>query len=127
MNVDLLSKILEEFHASVAEIDASAIFTVDGVTLVSRLSEGIDEDIVGAMGAALHSIGSRTLSELKRGAFEQALINGTHGCILVTVASAEAALILIAREEAKLALIFLEARRTAEAIARVLLTTGQKK
>ncbi len=116
-----LNTILDELHGSLADIEASAIITVDGLTLASKLLVGTDENIAGAMGAALHSIASRTASEHKRGAFEQALVKGAQGYVLIITASEEIALVVVARHTAKLALVFLETQRAAEAIAKAVI------
>ncbi len=116
MKVEQLNEILRNLNGSSADIEASAVMSVDGLTIATLLSEGIDEDIVGAMGAALHAIGARTASELNRGALEQVMVKGHRGYVLIVGAGREAVLSVVATEAAKLGLVFLEARRAAEAI-----------
>ncbi len=117
MKIEKLNEILRKLNGSTADIEASAIMSVDGLTIATRLSEGINEDRVGAMSAAIFSIGARTASELNRGKLEQVMVKGLKGYVLITDAGREAVLAVVAKETAKLGLVFLETRRAAEAIS----------
>jgi len=75
---------------------------------------------VGAMSAALLSLGDRTAKELARGGLEQVLIKGDRGYILMTHAGEDAVLTVLAKPQAKLGLIFLDVKRAAEAVANVI-------
>lgn len=120
MKFETLNEILRNLNGSSADIEASAIMSVDGLTIATRLSEGINEDRVGAMSAAIFSIGARTAAELARGKLEQVMVKGEKGYVLVTDAGREAVLAVVARESAKLGLVFLETRRAAEAVSAAL-------
>ncbi len=117
MKIEKLNQILRELNSSSPDIEASAMMTIDGLTIATVLSEGINEDIVGAMGAALLEIGGRTATELKRGPLEQVMVKGGKGYVVITGAGPEVVLAVVARETAKLGLIFLEVRRAADVIA----------
>ena len=93
------------------EIEASAV--------ASALPSEVEEDRVSAMSAAMLSLGERIAIELGRGLLEQVFIRGGHGYVLLTSIGEEAVLTALAREEAKLGLIFLEMRRAAEDLERV--------
>ena len=77
------------------------------------------------MSAALLSLGDRTAKELARGGLEQVLIKGDRGYILMTHAGEDAVLTVLtvltvlAKPQAKLGLIFLDVKRAAEAVARI--------
>ncbi|MDM7322882.1 MAG: roadblock/LC7 domain-containing protein [Gammaproteobacteria bacterium] len=120
MRIEMLTSILSELNGSSADIEASAIVSSDGLMMASLLPAGMDEDRVGAMSAALLSLGDRTAKELARGALEQVLIKGDRGYILMTHAGEEAVLTVLAKPQAKLGLIFLDVKRAAEAITRIL-------
>ncbi len=77
----------------------------------------MDEDRVGAMSAAMLSLGDRTAQELERGGLEQVLIKGNKGYVLMTHAGREAVLTVLAKPNAKLGLIFLDVKRAAESIS----------
>lgn len=120
MKTDKLNELLRELNGSTSDVEASAIMSIDGLTIATMLSQSIDEDRVGAMSAAMLSIGQRTARELHRGALEQVMVKGERGYVLIIGAGKEAVLTVVARETAKLGLVFLEAKRSAETIAQLL-------
>lgn len=118
MRADLLNSILSDLNGSSADIEASAVISTDGLMMAAMLPASLDEDRVGAMGAAMLSLGDRTAQELARGKLEQVLIKGDNGYVLMTHAGAEAVVAVLAKPEARLGLIFLDVKRAAEAIAK---------
>ena len=120
MRADMLTSILSELNSSSADIEASAIVSTDGLMMAALLPAGMDEDRVGAMSAALLSLGDRTAKELARGGLEQALIKGDRGYILMTHAGEDAVLTVLAKPQAKLGLIFLDVKRAAESVGKVI-------
>lgn len=120
MRADMLTSILTELNGTSADIEASGVISTDGLMMASVLPAGMDEDRVGAMSAAMLSLGDRTAQELNRGNLEQVLIKGAKGYVLMTYAGAEAVLTVLAKPNAKLGLIFLDVKRAAESIAEML-------
>ncbi len=110
---------LRSMQAASPEIIASAVVSVDGLTMASALPTEVEEDRVAAMSAAMLSLGERIASELGRGFLEQVYIRGNEGFVILTSIGEEAVLTALARENAKLGLIFLEMRRAAEDLERV--------
>ncbi|GAB4469674.1 MAG: roadblock/LC7 domain-containing protein [Anaerolineales bacterium] len=96
------------------EIEASALVSVDGLIMASALPSEAEEDRVSAMSAAMLSLGERISMELRRGALEQVYIRGSNGYVILTAVGQEAVLTVLARQNAKLGLIFLEMRRAAQ-------------
>jgi uncharacterized protein len=117
MRSELLLSILSDLNGSSSDIQASGVISTDGLMIASILPPTIDEDRVGAMSAAMLSLGDRTAQELVRGTLEQVLIKGTKGYVLMTYAGTEAVLTVLARPTAKLGLIFLDVKRAAESIS----------
>ncbi|NPA92576.1 MAG: hypothetical protein GXO56_02720 [Chloroflexi bacterium] len=111
---------LRELQASSPDIEASAIVSVDGLTIASALPQGIEEDRVSAMSAAMLSLGERIATELGRGTLEQVYIKGEKGYVVLMAVGEDAVLTALARERAKLGLIFLDMRRATEDIAKLL-------
>lgn len=74
-----LQQVLEELRGSSADVEASALISTDGLMIASALPQGIDENRVGAMSAAMLSLGERAASELARGRLERVLLQGEHG------------------------------------------------
>ena len=111
---------LRNLQASSPDIEASAIVSVDGLTIASALPQGIEEDRVSAMSAAMLSLGERIASELGRGVLDQVYIKGNNGYVVLMAVGEEAVLTALARQQAKLGLIFLDMRRAAEDIEKLL-------
>lgn len=117
MRADMLKSILNELNGTSADIEASGVISTDGLMMAAVLPQGMDEDRVGAMSAAMLSLGDRTAQELERGGLEQVLIKGSRGYVLMTHAGKEAVLTVMAKPNAKLGLIFLDVKRAAESIS----------
>jgi hypothetical protein len=98
------------------DIIASAIVSVDGLIMASALPNDVEEDRVSAMSAAMLSLGERIAVELGRGDLDEVYIRGEEGFVMLTAVGQEAVLTALARDEAKLGLIFLEMRRAADDI-----------
>lgn len=107
-------KRLREMQAATPEIEASAVVSVDGLTIASALPGDVEEDRVSAMSAAILSLGERIATELNRGLLDQVYIHGNDGYVILSAIGEEAVLTALAREKAKLGLVFLEMRRAAE-------------
>jgi predicted regulator of Ras-like GTPase activity (Roadblock/LC7/MglB family) len=120
MRADLLTSVLTDLNGTSADIEASGIISTDGLMIASVLPASMDEDRVGAMSAAMLSLGDRTAQELARGALEQVLIKGAKGYVLMTYAGSDAVLTVLAKPNAKLGLIFLDVKRAAETVISLL-------
>ncbi|MEQ8674711.1 MAG: roadblock/LC7 domain-containing protein [Aggregatilineales bacterium] len=107
---------LRDLQASSGDVEAAAIVSVDGLSMASSLPANIEEDRVSAMSAAMLSLGERISSELGRGELEQVMVKGENGYVILTAVGEEAVLTVLARENAKLGLIFLDVNRAVEAL-----------
>ena len=110
---------LRDMQSAASDIIASAVVSVDGLTIASAMPSDVEEDRVAAMSAAMLSLGERIASELGRGVLDEVYIRGEEGFVLLTAVGQEAVLTALAREEAKLGMIFLEMRRAAEDLAKL--------
>ena len=120
MREEMLKSILNDLNGSSADIEASAVISTDGLILSALLSSSMDEDRVGAMAAAMLSLGERTSDELGRGSLEQVLIKGDHGYVLMTHAGPDTVVTVVAKPSARLGLIFLDIKRAAKDIAKIM-------
>jgi hypothetical protein len=111
---------LRELQASSPDIEASAVVSVDGLTIASALPREVEEDRVSAMSAAMLSLGERIANELGRGTLEQVYIKGEKGFVVLMSVGEEAVLTALAREQAKLGLIFLDMRRATEDLVKLI-------
>ncbi len=119
MRADMINSVLSELNGSSADIEASGVVSTDGLMIAAQLPAGMDEDRVGAMSAAMLSLGDRTASELARGDLEQVLVKGNNGYVLMTYAGENAVVTVIAKSSAKLGLIFLDIKRAAADISKL--------
>lgn len=111
---------LRDLQASSPDIEASAVVSVDGLTIASALPQAVEEDRVSAMSAAMLSLGERIASELGRGALDQVYIKGKEGFVVLMSIGDDAVLTALAREDAKLGLIFLDMRRAADDLTKLI-------
>ena len=111
---------LRDLQASSPDIEASAVVSVDGLSIASALPQGVEEDRVSAMSAAMLSLGERIATELGRGRLDQVYIKGDNGYVILMSVGDEAVLTALARHKAKLGLIFLDMRRATEALAELI-------
>ena len=110
---------LREMQISTPDIEASAVVSVDGLTMASALPPGVEEDRVSAMSAAMLSLGERIATELGRKSLEQVYIHGDKGHVFVFAVGEEAVLTVLCREQAKLGMVLLDMRRAAEDLAKL--------
>jgi len=110
---------LRSMQAAAPDIEASAIVSVDGLIMASALPAEVEEDRVSAMSAAMLSLGERIAEELGRGALNQVYIKGSNGYIVLASIGSDAVLTALVRQEGKLGLVFLEMRRAAEDLVKL--------
>jgi len=120
MRTDMFQQVLEELKGSSADVEASALISTDGLMIASALPAGMDEDRVGAMSAALLSLGDRAVRELARGTLERVLLQGERGYVIMSSSGTEAVLTVLAKQNAKLGLLFLDIKRAAEALSKLI-------
>lgn len=111
---------LKNLQVSTPDVEASAVVSVDGLIIASALPSDVEEDRVSAMSAAMLSLGERIAGELGRGVLDQVYIRGASGYVILTSVGEEAVLTVLARKDAKLGLVFLDMRRAAEDLVRLI-------
>ena len=102
---------LRELQSSSPAVEAAAVVSVDGLIMASSMPADVEEDRVAAMSAAMLSLGERIASELGRGALDQVYIKGEKGYVILMAVGEEAVLTALAREDARLGLVFLDMGR----------------
>ncbi|HML21568.1 MAG TPA: roadblock/LC7 domain-containing protein [Aggregatilinea sp.] len=111
---------LRDLQVSSPDVEAAAIVSVDGLSIASSLPGNIEEDRVSAMSAAMLSLGERISTELRRGGLEQVYVKGEHGYVILSSIGEDAVLTVLAREQAKLGLIFLDMSRAVKELEKLL-------
>ncbi len=116
---ETLDDILKKLLASIPEVKAASIVSVEGLPIASALPRNVDETRVAAMTAAMLSLGERAAQEFEKGDMEQVFVRGVDGYILVMGAGPNAVLTVSATKDVKLGLIFLDCKRACEKISKL--------
>jgi predicted regulator of Ras-like GTPase activity (Roadblock/LC7/MglB family) len=115
-----LAAALNDLMDESQDVEAAALVSLDGFTMASALPEGMHEDRVGAMSAAILGLGERAATELGRGQLSQVFIEGDEGYVMLIAAGDRAVLTCLADIEAKLGLVLYDMRNAADKIAEIL-------
>ena len=110
---ELMHDRLRDLQAGTPDIEASAVVSVDGLIMASSLPADVEDDRVSAMSAAMLSLGERISGELGRGGLDQVYVRGNNGFVILMSIGEEAVLTALVRENAKLGLVFLDMKRAA--------------
>jgi predicted regulator of Ras-like GTPase activity (Roadblock/LC7/MglB family) len=111
---------LQDMQMNTPDVEATAVVSVDGLTIASSLPAGVEEDRVSAMSAAMLSLGERIAGELGRGMLDEVYVKGERGYVVLRAVGEEAVLTVLARQQTKLGLLFLDMRRASEDLATIL-------
>ncbi len=111
---------LRDLRGILPDVQASAVVSTDGLIVASDLPNGVEDDRVSAMSAAMLSLGDRIAAELGRGLLDQVYIHGKEGYVVLMSAGEDAVLTVLARKEAKLGLILYDVRKAATDVQRLI-------
>jgi len=117
---ETLDELLKKLLSSIPEVKAASIVSVEGLPIASALPQGVDETRIAAMTAAILSLAERAIHELGKGDFDQVMVKGTEGYILVLAAGRNAVLAVSTTKDVRLGLILLDCRRTCEKISKLI-------
>jgi predicted regulator of Ras-like GTPase activity (Roadblock/LC7/MglB family) len=115
-----LTTLLKDLEATTTDIEASAVVSVDGLMIASALPQDMEGDRVAAMSAAMLSLGERTAHELARGGLSEVYVKGENGYVVLMASGENAVLTALARKDAKLGLVFLDMKRTAGEVGKLI-------
>ena len=115
-----LAAALDEFIDSSPDVEAAAVVSFDGLPMASALPPNLEEDHVGAMSAALLSLGEQAAIGLGRGQLNQVFVEGEHGFVFLMSCRDQAVLAAIAGRKAKIGFMLFEMRRAADRIGHAL-------
>ncbi len=115
-----LASALNDFIRSSPDVEAAAVVSFDGLAMASALPPDMDEDRLGAMSAALLSLGEQAAAGLGRGDMRQLFVEGEHGFVFLMSAKEQAVLAAVTDRTAKIGFMLFEMRRAAEVIGNLL-------
>jgi predicted regulator of Ras-like GTPase activity (Roadblock/LC7/MglB family) len=117
---DQLDEVLNDFERNVPHVEATAVVSMDGLVIASRLPGEVEEDRVGAMGAAILSISTRSGEELDRGEMLRVLIEGTNGYLLIRSIGDVAILVALVDKKVRLGMLFYECKQCIAKLTEIL-------
>jgi predicted regulator of Ras-like GTPase activity (Roadblock/LC7/MglB family) len=118
--VEAVTTLLKNLETGLEDIEASAVITVDGFMIASALPPELERDRVAALSAAMLLLGKKTARELEKGELSEVFVGGENGSVVLIASGENAVLIGVVRKDAKLGLVFLDMKRTAEEVSRSL-------
>ncbi len=117
--VEKINRILRGLQSGSPDVEAAALISEDGLVIASVLPQHVDALKVAGMSATMLSLGSRAATELELGELEQVLIRGSYGFVVLQNVGNGVLLLTIANKNAKLGLLFLDMKRAAEDLSRL--------
>ena len=102
MQAEFLTLALKELSETCADIDASGIFTADGLMVTAILSANQDEHKMAAICAVILALSDSATHELGQGSLEQVLIKGSKGAVVMVYIGKDAILAALAKPNADL-------------------------
>ena len=110
-----LEEVLADLRRS-GDIEASAVVRRDGLMIVSDLPPKVESRTVAAMTAALVGTAETCTSELKRGIFNEVVVESEKGRIVAIGAGSIALLVCLMRAEGNLGYVLISMEKAAKKI-----------
>jgi predicted regulator of Ras-like GTPase activity (Roadblock/LC7/MglB family) len=118
---ELLADALVELLQDSSDIHGAAIVGVDGLVYSANVPQkALDENMVGAISAAVLGLSKRSVDQLKRGNFKQTLIQGDEGNIIVASLNPETLFVGLTAREVNLGMAFAEVRTMVARLSEIL-------
>jgi len=115
----LIRELLKDMSTN-SPILGAAVLPVEGLPFVSYFHSGTNDAAVAALVASIHAAGEQTVKELRQGTIKSIIVEGSAGTTLVLAISKDYLLVVTAPENAKLGLVFNDAKRVGRETARLL-------
>jgi predicted regulator of Ras-like GTPase activity (Roadblock/LC7/MglB family) len=114
-----MQDVLRGLRQASPDIIGSAVVNIDGFIIASVLPGEIDEELVSGMAAAMLGVGERISTELMASTMEQTYVRSEKGYVILNAVGEDSVLIVLTTKEAKLGLVFIEIKRRAKEIAKL--------
>ena len=121
---DLLAGVLDGFIAVSPEVEAAAIVSSDGLPIASALPQGVEEERLAAMSAALLILGERAAGGMGKGELSQIVVESDKGYVVLMSAGREAVLVAVTSGQARVGLTLFEMQRMADSVASIMGGSG---
>ncbi|TFG07324.1 hypothetical protein EU538_08950 [Candidatus Thorarchaeota archaeon] len=116
--VDRINSVIRDFE-TVPGVEGAALVSQDGLMISSALPES-EQERVAAISAAILSLGEKATSELDRGTLREIYVKGENGYTLMTSVGPDALLLVLAKPDAQLGLIFVDMKRMSDNLLEIL-------
>ena len=110
---------LRVLRTGTPEVVGAVVVNMEGFVVASLLPSDVDEELIAGMAASLLGVGERISADLMGASMEQIYARSPKGYVVLQAITGEAALVLLVTREAKLGLVFLEVKRVAGELARI--------
>jgi hypothetical protein len=110
---------LRVLRTGTPEVVGAVVVNMEGFVVASLLPSDVDEELIAGMAASLLGVGERISADLMGASMEQIYARSPKGYVVLQAITGEAALVLLVTREAKLGLVFLEVKRVAAELARI--------
>ncbi|MCY3778872.1 MAG: roadblock/LC7 domain-containing protein [Chloroflexi bacterium] len=109
---DGVIKQLDRLRTISPDIEVAAVVSIEGLIIARSMAEELEDERLGAMSAAMLALGERIADELGRGPLDQVTIKGEEGYAVLMTVDESSVLCVLAADEAKLGLVYLDMWRT---------------
>lgn len=116
--VDKINQAIRDFE-TVPGVEGAALVSLDGLMISSALPES-EQERVAAISAAMLSLGEKATGELDRGNLQEIYVKGDKGYTLLISVGESALLLVLAKADAQLGLIFVDMKRMAQNLLDIL-------
>jgi uncharacterized protein len=111
IDFSMIQRLLQNFVSGTPEVQGAAVVSPDGLSLATALPAGFDEERTAAMSASILSLGESIATQLGRGAIARIVLEGDQGYSILVGCGEEGVLLVLASQNAKQGVLFLEVRR----------------
>lgn len=125
MNAHRLDKVLYQLHIDSLEIESSALISKDGLTLASNLNKHVKADQIGAMSAAILSVGNRMIENLAQSTSSCIMVQSPAGYIIVTAVTDDLLLTVMTRPDSQLGMVFHDIKTAANSARAIVEELGE--
>lgn len=116
-----LADVLSRLLADSSDIQGAAVVGLDGLVYSANVPQkALDEELVGAVSAAIFGLSRRSAEQLQRGALVRSLIQGTDGNIIVAAINSETLFVGLTANNVNLGMAFMEIRSIMQSLAELL-------
>jgi len=114
-----IESVLAELKSS-GDIEASAVIRRDGLMVASDFSTKIEPATIASMAASLVGTAETTSSELKRGVFQEIIIDSEKGKVVAIGAGKLALLVSLVKKDGNLGFVLISMERAAKKVEDIL-------